>query len=199
MAEWLNQFVMAFIPLFVAIDPIGMAGMFVGLTEDVAEAERSRTAKHAAVTALVVGLGFMAIGRFLFQAIGITIGDFQMAGGLILLIVASRSLLDYERKATPLSEDFGVVPLGLPLIAGPAMLSALLVLQDTAGVGPTIAALVVNMFLTWFSMRHVKAVMRVMGKRGVRAVSKIISLLLVAFAVHMIRVGWQRVMDGAVT
>lgn len=191
MESWFASFLLAFIPLFVAIDPIGMAGLFVGLTEGIDNSLRARIARQAAITALMVTLGFMALGAFIFEAIGITISDFQVAGGLILLIVSTRALLDHERKATPLHEDFGVVPLGLPLIAGPASLSAVLVLKHTAGLGPTIAAIFLNMWLTYLCMRHVRTVVRVLGKRGIRAVSKLIALLLVAFAVHMIRVGVQ--------
>ncbi|EPR43806.1 multiple antibiotic resistance (MarC)-related protein [Desulfovibrio sp. X2] len=191
MSAWISSFLLAFIPLFVAIDPVGMAGMFVGLTDGIDDAVRNKVAKQAAVTAYVVTLAFMGLGSFIFKALGITIADFQIAGGLILLIVSTRGLLDYERKAFSLSEDFGVVPLGLPLIAGPAVLSAVLVLKDTAGLSATVVAMTLCTYLTYLSMRHVRGVVRVLGKRGIRAVSKLIALLLVAFAVHMIRVGWQ--------
>ncbi len=191
MTVWFDNFLLAFIPLFVAIDPIGMAGLFVGLTDGIEDETRNRVSRQAAVTAFVVTLAFMGLGSFIFKALGITIADFQIAGGLILLIVSARGLLDLERKAVTLHEDFGVVPLGLPLIAGPAVLSAVLVLKDAAGLSATIAAMSLNMYLTYLCMRHVRAVVRVLGRRGIRAVSKLIALLLVAFAVHMIRVGWQ--------
>lgn len=191
MTAWFDNFLLAFIPLFVAIDPIGMAGLFVGLTDGVEDEARNRISRQAAFTAFVVTLAFMGLGSFIFKALGITIADFQVAGGLILLLVSARGLLDMERKALTLHEDFGVVPLGLPLIAGPAVLSAVLVLKDAAGLSATIAAMSLNMYLTYLCMRHVRAVVRVLGRRGIRAVSKLIALLLVAFAVHMIRVGWQ--------
>jgi len=191
MTVWFDNFLLAFIPLFVAIDPIGMAGLFVGLTEGIEDEVRNRVSRQAAFTAFVVTLAFMWLGSFIFKALGISIADFQVAGGLILLLVSARGLLDLERKAVTIHEDFGVVPLGLPLIAGPAVLSAVLVLKDAAGLTATIAAMSLNMYLTYLCMRHVRAVVRVLGRRGIRAVSKLIALLLVAFAVHMIRVGLQ--------
>jgi len=191
MTVWFDNFLLAFIPLFVAIDPIGMAGLFVGLTEGIEDEVRNRVSRQAAFTAFVVTLAFMWLGSFIFKALGISIADFQVAGGLILLLVSARGLLDVERKAVTIHEDFGVVPLGLPLIAGPAVLSAVLVLKDAAGLSATIVAMSLNMYLTYLCMRHVRTVVRVLGRRGIRAVSKLIALLLVAFAVHMIRVGLQ--------
>ena len=85
---------------------------------------------------------------------GISIADFQVAGGLILLLVSARGLLDVERKAVTIHEDFGVVPLGLPLIAGPAVLSAVLVLKDAAGLSATIVAMSLNMYLTYLCMSY---------------------------------------------
>jgi multiple antibiotic resistance protein len=191
MLEFAQDFIMAFVPLFVAIDPLGMAGMFLGLTQDMNPAHRRKVAAQAAATAFATGLVFMFAGRFIFQAIGITIADFLVAGGLVLLIVAIRSLLDQRFETVHVDEDFGVVPLGLPLIAGPAMLSALLVLTDQVGVLVTLAAMAANLLLVFVSFAWAPALKQVVGTRGLRAVSKIIALLLVAIAVNMIRRGWQ--------
>lgn len=87
--------------------------------------------------------------------------------------------------------DFGVVPLGMPLIAGPAMLTALLTLSDTVGVPMTLAGLAVNLALVYVALRFGEPLKRFLGATTMRAASKMTALLLAAIAVHMIRSGWN--------
>ena len=95
-----------------------------------------------------------------------------------------------DREAT---NDFGVVPLGMPLIAGPALLTALLILVDTVGLVFTLLSLVVNLALVAVAFWNADLVARWMGRQGLRGVSKIVALLLAAIAVSLIRRGWQGV------
>jgi multiple antibiotic resistance protein len=85
------------------------------------------------------------------------------------------------------------VPLGMPLIAGPALLTALLILVDTVGIIFTLLALLVNLLLVGFGFRYAHHFTRWMGQQGMKGVSKLISLLLAAIAVSLIRRGWQTV------
>jgi multiple antibiotic resistance protein len=119
----------------------------------------------------------------------VVIMDFQIAGGLILLALASRELITLD-KQTPISvDDFGVVPLGMPLLAGPATITTLLFLADTVGFKASLTALIANLVLTNLLFRGAEHVTRILGKTMLRALSKIIALLLVAIAVHIIRLG----------
>ena len=83
----MKVFLLAFIPLFVAVDPIGLTSIFVGMTRDSVPERRSRLAGQATFTAALVAVGFVFLGKFIFQALGITVADFQVAGGLILLVL----------------------------------------------------------------------------------------------------------------
>jgi len=192
-SEWLNNFMLAWIPLFVAIDPPGMAALFLGLTSGMEGSQRKRIARQASATALVIGVAFMFGGQMLLTALGITVADFLVAGGIILLIIGVRHLLEHEEQQLFHDGEFGVVPLGMPLIAGPAMLTALLALMTTRGVTPTLAALLANLLLNHLIMVHVRKLAGLIGINGIKAVSKIIALLLVAIAVNMIRRGWQNI------
>ena len=116
-----------------------------------------------------------------------------MAGGLILLGIAGRELLNVSPASREATSDFGVVPLGMPLIAGPALLTALLVLVDTVGLGLTVAALLANLALVVVAFWNAGLVARWMGRQGLRGVSKIVALLLAAIAVSLIRRGWHGV------
>jgi len=188
MEIWQN-FLLAWVPLFVAMDPIGIVPIFLAMTEGVGAERRRRIAHQAAWTAAMVAVGFMFLGKMIFRALGITVADFQIAGGLVLVGIASRDLLFPERKMPHASEGFGVVPLGLPLIVGPATLTTLLILLDTVGPGFTLAALMVNLLLVVGALHYSERLAGWVGLNGLRAISKIVALLLVAIAVHMIRLG----------
>ena len=191
MTEWLEKLLLAFIPLFVAIDPIGVVPLFWGISQGV-ESERKRRIVHQATwTAVIVAIGFMFLGKLIFRALSITVPDFQVAGGLILLGLAGRDLLGTGNAITEAHEDFGVVPLGLPIIVGPATLTTLLIVMDSVGVGYALAGLVINLVLVNFSFRYSDRLANLIGMPGLRAFSKITSLLLAAIAVAMIRRGWQ--------
>ena len=126
-----------------------------------------------------------------FSALGITVADFQIAGGLILLILATRELVTFGPQDRGGADEFGIVPLGMPLIAGPALLTALLILIDTVGVVFTLVSLVVNLAIVAVALCNADRFSRWMGKQGLRGISKIIALLLAAIAVSLIRRGWQ--------
>ncbi len=191
MPHYLEKFLLAFIPLFVAVDPIGLVAIFLGLAGRCETERRQKEGRLALWTALGVSIGFIFLGKIIFQALGITVADFQVAGGLILLGLAVRELLDLNPANRFAGESFGIVPLGMPLIAGPALLTALLILIDTVGILFTILALLVNLFLVGVSFRYSDYLTRLLGKQGMNGVSKLISLLLAAIAVSLIRRGWQ--------
>jgi multiple antibiotic resistance protein len=189
MPPWADKFLQAFIPLFVAIDPIGLAAIFLGLGQGVAAEQRQRIARQATLTGGAVALLFLFLGAYIFKALGITPGDFQIAGGLILFILAARDLIHSAAEPEKISGDFGVVPLGMPLIAGPALITTLIALAQTVGVVATLAALIANLVLVMLAFAQSERLGRVIGATGMRAISKIIAMLLAAIAVNMIRVG----------
>ena len=191
MLEWLDKFLRAFIPLFVAIDPVGLAAIFLGLGRNVDRAQRQKIANQATWTGGLVALGFLFLGQSVFKAVGISVSDFQIAGGLILFILAARDLIQSAAEPEKLPPDFGVVPLGMPLIAGPASITTLLVLaqNQTVGLVVTLVALAANLVLVVLALHYSEWLGRKIGETGLRAISKIVSMLLAAIAVGMIRMG----------
>src|SRR5450432_712454 len=190
MKELTERFMLAFIPIFVAIDAIGMVAIFIGLGAGISPARRQQEALLGIVTAVAISTGFLFLGKIVFQALGITVADFQVGGGLILLAFAGRDLLDLGSKTRVANDAFGIVPLGMPLIAGPALLTALLVLADTVGVVFTLLSLFVNLLIVAVIFRYADVLTKLMGKQGINGVSKLVSLLLAAIAVSLIRRGW---------
>ena len=193
MPSWLESFLTAFIPLFVALDPVGLVPVYLGMAQDVPKERRNVVANEAAVTALLIAVGFLFLGNFIFRALGITESDFRIAGGLILFGLAAQDILAHNRRDDDARTDFGVVPLGMPIIAGPAMLTALLTLVGPTGVGlwMTLAALLANLLLVVIALRAAVLFERLLGLRAMRAVSKIVALLLAAIAVNLVRRGLQ--------
>jgi multiple antibiotic resistance protein len=189
----IEKFFLAFIPVFVAIDPIGLVAISMGLGTSASREQRKRQAFVGIFTALCVAVGFIFLGKIIFAALGITVADFQVAGGLILLGLAGRELLSLGPHDRGGGDEFGIVPLGMPLIAGPALLTALLILVDTVGLVFTLLSLLVNLALVALALCNADQFTRWMGKQGLRGVSKIIALLLAAIAVSLIRRGWHAV------
>ena len=189
----IQKFLFAFIPVFVAIDPIGLIAIFMGLGTSASPENRKHQAFLGIFTALCVAVGFIFLGKIIFAALGITVADFQVAGGLILLVLAVREIVGIGPQDRGGGEEFGVVPLGMPLIAGPALLTSLLILIDSVGILYTVISLIVNLAIVAIALCHADRLVRWMGKQGLRGVSKLIALLLAAIAISLIRRGWHGV------
>ena len=190
MIELGEKFLKAFIPLFVAMDPVGLAAVYLCFTPLMPPEKHRRVTRQAILTGAGVALLFLFLGKAIFRALHITPGDFQIAGGLILLILAARDLLapgGAEPRKPP--EDFGVVPLGMPLIAGPAVIATLFLCVDLVGLAVTLVALAANLALVALALSCSDSLGKLVGVTGLKAISKIISMLLAAIAIAMIRQG----------
>ena len=187
----MEKLLLAFIPLFVAIDPVGVVPLFLGISHGIEPERKRRIVNQATWTAAIVAIGFMFLGKLTFRALNITVADFQVAGGLILLTLSAHDLIGRGPNLSETNEDFGVVPLGLPIIVGPATLATLLIVMDSVGVGYALAGLLVNLALINVSFRNSDRIAHLIGTPGLRAFSKITSLLLAAIAVALIRRGWH--------
>ncbi len=184
----MKEFVLAFVPILIAVDPIGILPIFIGLTEGMDTKARRRAIRDSIVTASLLAVGFVFLGKSLFGLLGITMNDFLVAGGVLLFMIATLDLVS-GRKMTREVGAIGVVPLGTPLIVGPAVLTTALMLVDILGVKITLAAVFANVVLAGLMLFCASAMTRHLGQTGIRAVSKIVSVILAAFAVMMIRKG----------
>ncbi len=183
---------MTFIPIFVAVDAIGNIPLFISLVEGVNKKQRQKIIIDSVATATVVAILFMFVGKWVLRFIGITIPDFQIAGGLLLFVISLYLLLPGMSKglfAATHAKDVGVFPLGTPLITGPAVLTTTLMMLDTFGIVPTFISLVANMLFVWVTLAKADFIMKLMGAGGTRAFSKIMYILLAAIGVMMVRRG----------
>ena len=192
MMEMLKPYILSFIPLFVAVDAIGNIPIFLSLVEGTSKTQKRKIVFDAVFTATLVAVIFMFIGTWVFSLLGITIPDFQIAGGALLFVIAVRLLLPGAQKSGLTSshdKDMGVFPLGTPLITGPAVLTTTLMMMNSFGVLATLVALVSNMFFVWITLVKADTIIKLVGPSGTRAFSKIMYILLAAIAVMMIRHG----------
>ncbi len=184
-----SDFVMTFIPLFVAFDAIGVLPIYMSLTEEMESSARSRTLRDSIITASVLTILFLFIGKGIFIILGITISDFQIAGGLILLIIAITDIVFSEQRSRRPQQSVGTVPIGTPLIAGPASLTTIIMLSDIFGMPMTLFSLIVNIVIVWLIFSFSRRIISFLGEGGARATSKVVSLFLAAIAVMIIRKG----------
>jgi len=189
MLEVLKSLPMTFIPLFVAMDVFAVLPIFLSVTSYIEEESRKTVVRHSIITALAVSLVFVAVGEVVFRILGITVDDFKIAGGLVLLVIAVLDLVRYGGERRKVEDAVGVVPIGVPLIVGPAVLTTLIVLIDHHGIFPTVISLILNLGIVWISFVKADDITRVIGKNGIIALSKVMAILLASIAVMMIRLG----------
>jgi multiple antibiotic resistance protein len=186
---FLGSFSLTFTALFVALDVVGTVPIYLSLTSELPLPERRKIVDKSMGVALVVALLFMAGGQTLFRHLGIGLSDFRIAGGLILLLISLADLLGGPEVKSHSSGSTGIVPLAVPLISGPGVLTTLLIQVGSVGYPITILALLANYVIGWLTLRHCDRITKWIGRDGTVVLSKISALLLAAIAVAMIRIG----------
>jgi multiple antibiotic resistance protein len=192
MMELLRPYILAFIPIFVAVDAIANIPIFLSLVESSTQRHKHKIILDAVKTSTAVAIIFMCLGKWVFSLLGVTIPDFQIAGGLLLFVLSTRLLFPGAQKDTLMhnhDKDLGVFPLGTPLITGPAVLTTTLMMMNTFGIMPTLVSLILNMGIVWLTLAKADFIMKIIGPSGTRAFSKIMYILLAAIAVMMVRHG----------
>ncbi|MBN1151851.1 MAG: MarC family protein [Dehalococcoidia bacterium] len=189
MAEWWRLFTLAFVPLFIAIDALGLPPIIITLSEGMTVKERKKMVHIAILTALLVGLAFLFFGQFILTLMGISVGSFAIAGGTILLVQSIRNMT-FGRMVDAVKEEMvAVVPIGTPLLAGPATITTLLLLTPHISLTIVMEALVANVLIAWGICLGSYRILKIMGQGGIRAISRVFSLLLASIAVSMILKG----------
>ena len=193
----MKNFWLAFLPLFVAVDAIGVLPMFLGLTADIEIHPRRRIIIQSIFTAGSTVALFVLGGGWFMRMIGVTVSDFMIAGGLLLFVLSISDLLSVDKVQRKVDPDtVGAVPIGVPLITGPAVLTTTILLVEQHGVLPTLWAALANVMIAgtvfWFAGQIGSA----LGSAGTKILSKIASLILAAIGIMMIRKGLFELISG---
>ena len=191
--------VLALSSIFFLVDPFAAIPSFLAITSSADAARRRRMARKAALTCFIVLTSFALAGQYIFQMFGIKLPAFEIAGGLILLLIGL-DMLQAKRSATQeatgdteeaaAKEDAGIVPLGIPMLAGPGAISSVMVLVGTAPglwhweMGAILGSIAFTCVVSYWVLAGAGQVRRVLGETGIRILVRIMGLLLVALAMQ---------------
>lgn len=189
MINIIRPYLLSFIPIFVAANPVGILPIFLSLTEGMNASKRRKTVYVSVLTATILALSFMFLGKGILLVMDISVADFRVAGGILLLVLSINLLFPKEDERRKSDGDVGAFPLGTPLITGPAVLTTVLVLSGTRGFAATSVSLILNMCVVLLVFLKADLLSKVMGRTGMKAFSKVAHILLAAIAVTMMRKG----------
>ena len=184
------DFARAVLALFIIVDPFGDIPIFISLTEKMAEGEKRRVFNTATIVGLVLLLVFSFTGQEIFSLFGISIYGFEVAGGILLLIIAIRILISgsmNENAENP--ESLGAVPIAMPLLVGPGAITTTILNLQFYGVIIAAGAAVVVVFMTWVILRFMGSIYRILGKTGSLVIARVVALLIAAIGTQYILIG----------
>lgn len=210
MTELFTFAVMAFSTLFFVMDPLGLLPIFITLTANETPEQRRQTARRASLVTFAILLIFTLFGAYIFRLFGLTLDAFRIAGGILLLLMAldmlhaqpsrARSSPE-ETEAGSHKDDVAIVPLAMPLLAGPGTVASVMVLasQNSDWRYTFVVLLVVALccLASWLILRSSDLICRVFSPAGIAVFERIMGLLLAAIAIQFMADGVVGVLSGA--
>jgi multiple antibiotic resistance protein len=191
----LAQWITAISAVFFIVDPFAATPAFLAMTAGYEHARRRQMARRAALTCLVILTVFATVGKYLFRIFGITLPAFKFAGSLLLLMVALDMLqarrsrtreTPEEQSGASETEDVGIIPMGIPMLAGPGSISTVMVLVGQApqwhDAIPVIVGIVITSLVCYIVLVSADRVEAVLGQTGIRIVTRLMGLMLTAIA-----------------
>ncbi|ACL16869.1 MarC family protein [Methanosphaerula palustris] len=190
--------------LFIIINPLSSTLLYVSLTSTLDHEEKMRIAKEAARYALAILLIFALFGGMILQLFGISLEAFRIAGGILLFVIGmemvyaktSRSKMTATEKYEGIdAEDVSVMPLAIPMIAGPGGITTSIVLMNEAtgigllAYGIVLVSIILTIGVTYYMMRNADYIVKRIGQREFRAVNRLMGMMLIAIAVQFVIIG----------
>ncbi|MHB8109854.1 MAG: MarC family protein [Syntrophorhabdaceae bacterium] len=186
----IDTFLLAFIPLFVAFDAIGLLPLYIRYTASMDDGTRKKLLRDSLATAFIISLIFVIIGNRIMTYLGISMKDFLIAGGIVIFITAVKDLIAGHGKPED-DELIGIVPLGVPLLAGPAVLATSIIIWKEYPFYYYIISLIVNIAICWILLHFSGLILRILSPRVIEALSKVFGLIIASIAIMFIRRGIQ--------
>jgi len=187
----LSDFWLSFIPLFIAFDVFGVLPLYIKFIHKLDEERRRKNLRDSLLTAFFTSLLFVVIGSKIMEYLGISIKDFLIAGGIVLFVIAAKDIIVGQSETLKDDEMYGVVPLGVPLLAGPAVLATSIIIRNNYGFLFFFVSLVLNLIICTIVLKFSQYIIKYLGKRFVEAMSKVFSLIIASIAIMFIRKGLQ--------
>jgi multiple antibiotic resistance protein len=208
----LNGFLKQLLTLFVIVDPIGTIPLFLSLTAAHARSERNRIAGRAAVGVVLILLGSAVMGRAVLLLFNISVASFRVGGGIFILLMAidmvnaqpnrSRGTPE-EKEEAEAKEDIAIVPLAIPLLAGPGAISTVILYTEGGWAGLRFPSLLLAILLVglacWLSMKLAIPIGSRLGTTGIHTLTRLMGLILAAVAIEFITGGIRSLLPGLAT
>ena len=188
--DFITDLSRAAIALFIIVDPFGNIPIFEGLTGNISDTQRKKVYNTATLVGFALLLIFAFTGQEIFSLFGLSIYSFEVAGGILLLIVAIRILITgsmHENVESP--ESLGAVPIAMPLLVGPGAITTTIFTLQTYGTILAILAVLIVLSLTWIILRFINGIYKVLGKTGSLVIARVMALLIAAIAIQYILTG----------
>lgn len=181
----------AVIVLFIIVDPFGNIPIFIGLTENVPENQKRKVFNTACLVGSILLLVFAFTGQLIFAIFNISIYSFEIAGGILLMIVSIRLIISNreEHNANESPEEIGAVPIAMPLLVGPGAITTTILNIQQYSYAVTALSVLIVMTVTWIILRSIGSVFKILGKTGSLVITRVMALLIAAIAVQYILVG----------
>ena len=185
-----NSLLVSILMLFIVLDPIGNSPYFYILTRNYSSEARRKIISMSVSVAAFIMLFFAVLGDIIFELLDVTVDDFRIAAGIILLIYFIAILLEIDLGPKQVSEEnIAVVPLAMPLLAGPAAISTVIYIKYVWGLEYALISTLVNLLLAYPILLAGNILAKYMGKNGSLVFEKLMAMIMAAFAVSMIREG----------
>lgn len=188
--------------IFVILDPLGAVPIVLGMTEGYTAARRKQIIRRACWVSLLILVLFAITGKLILDLFGITLPAFRIAGGILLLKIAldmlyakrpQSHITKSEQEEGIDKEDIAIVPLAMPMLAGPATIATVLVLMEQADsylkIGIVIGAIIVTLLAAYLILRSAGYVFKILGESGVKITIRVMGLILLALSVQFISGG----------
>jgi len=185
-----SAFLISALQLFAITDPIGNLPIFHSLTRKQSDSQRLKTYRTAVFFGFSLLVAFAFLGNGILEVFRISMGDFKIAGGILILIIAililvRGSWLDYDEQP----ESVGAVPIGCPLLVGPGAITTAMVSMGIYGVRAPLLAIGVNFLIAYFTLIFGEKIFKILGPNGSEIISKVMAIILAAIAVSFIHSG----------
>lgn len=180
----------AAIALFIIVDPFGNIPIFVGLTDGIPDVQKKKVYDTAVLVGMALLLVFAFTGQEILSLFALSIYSFEVAGGILLLIIAIRILISgsmHEKVESP--ESLGAVPIAIPLLVGPGAITTTIFDLQAYGIVLAILAVLIVLSLTWVILRYINGIYKFLGKTGSLVIARVMALLIAAIAVQYILTG----------
>lgn len=188
----LDQFAVAFFKLMVIMDAIGVLPLFLLLSEKLPRRERAVAADKTILVAAVLLLVFIFAGINVLNFFGISLGSFQIAGGLILFVLGIKIVLGLRWTGDVKNVDlyeFTAVPMATPLIVGPGTITTVIILVSDYGYSLVLAAALANLLFMWIVFRNGSRIYKIIGHQGTQVISRLLGIVFTALAVEFVKEG----------